>query len=89
MSDNSATAPQLQVFSETSSTGRGIRLVQSLSTECGVRSSGGGKAVWARISKETAARGDAELAALDDEVGAGPSKARSRLPSGRRPRPVR
>lgn len=61
--DSSPVSPQLRMFSPTSSTGRGMRLVQSLSAEHGIRPSDhGGKAVWARVTAATAARSDDELA---------------------------
>jgi anti-sigma regulatory factor (Ser/Thr protein kinase) len=66
VSDSSPLSPHLRVFSRTSSTGRGMRLVHSLSAEHGVRaraSAAGGKTVWARLTTESAERGDDEIAA--------------------------
>jgi anti-sigma regulatory factor (Ser/Thr protein kinase) len=62
VTDESTVSPQLRVFSRTSSTGRGMRLVHSLAVEHGVRSSGSGKTVWVRVTTTTAGRSDDDLA---------------------------
>ena len=63
VSDSSALSPQLRSFSSTSSTGRGMRLVHSLSAQHGVLAHAGGKTVWVRLTAATAARSTDELAA--------------------------
>lgn len=68
VSDDSPVTPLLRAFSETSSTGRGMRLVHSLSAEHGVRLGERGKTVWVRVSSATAQRDDGELAAAFADV---------------------
>jgi anti-sigma regulatory factor (Ser/Thr protein kinase) len=71
VSDSSPLSPHLRMFSRTSSTGRGMRLVHSLSAEHGVRaraSADGGKTVWARLTTSSAERGDDEIAASFADV---------------------
>lgn len=60
--DGSPHVPLVRAFSETSSTGRGMRLVHSLSAEHGVRHDDHGKTIWARVTPRTAARRDVDLA---------------------------
>ena len=62
VSDGSPLSPSLRVFSRTSSTGRGMRLVHSLSAEHGVRSRRSGKTIWVRLTPASSSRGDDELA---------------------------
>ena len=62
VSDDSPLSPHLRVFSSTSSTGRGMRLVHSLSAEHGVRPRGSGKTIWVRLTPDLAARDDAAIA---------------------------
>jgi anti-sigma regulatory factor (Ser/Thr protein kinase) len=62
VTDGSPLSPHLRVFSNTSSTGRGMRLVHSLSAEHGVRSDGSGKTIWVRLTPSSSARGDDEIA---------------------------
>ena len=62
VSDDSPLSPHLRVFSSTSSTGRGMRLVHSLSAEHGVRARGSGKTIWVRLTPEIADRDDADIA---------------------------
>jgi anti-sigma regulatory factor (Ser/Thr protein kinase) len=62
VSDGSPLSPHLRVFSSTSSTGRGMRLVHSLSAEHGVRPRGSGKTIWVRLTPEIAGRDDADIA---------------------------
>ncbi len=59
--DDSPVSPHLRVFSRTSSTGRGMRLVHSLSAEHGVRPDGTGKTIWVRLTTASAERGDDEI----------------------------
>ena len=60
--DDSPLSPHLRVFSRTSSTGRGMRLVHSLSAEHGVRANGTGKTIWVRLTTASAGRADDEIA---------------------------
>lgn len=62
VSDNSPLSPHLRLFSRTSSTGRGMRLVHSLSAEHGVRTSGSGKTIWVRLTTASSERADDEIA---------------------------
>ena len=62
VTDSSPLSPHLRVFSRTSSTGRGMRLVHSLSAEHGVRSRDTGKTIWVRLTPDSSARGDDEIA---------------------------
>ena len=62
VSDGSPLSPHLRVFSRTSSTGRGMRLVHSLSAEHGVRPHGPGKTIWVRLTPDAAERSDADIA---------------------------
>jgi anti-sigma regulatory factor (Ser/Thr protein kinase) len=59
--DGSVVLPHTRVFSSTSSTGRGMRLVHSLTAAHGVRVTPGGKTVWVRLTADAAARTDDEL----------------------------
>ena len=73
VSDSSPLSPHLRVFSRTSSTGRGMRLVHSLSAEHGVRAPGdddgpSGKTIWVRLTPASSARGDDEIAASFADV---------------------
>ena len=62
VSDRSPLSPHLRVFSRTSSTGRGMRLVHSLSAEHGVRPHGEGKTIWVRLTASSSSRADEDLA---------------------------
>ena len=62
VSDESHVAPQVRSFSATSSTGRGMRLIHSLSVEHGIRLADGGKTIWVRLTTATAGRSDADAA---------------------------
>ena len=62
VTDASPVSPHMRVFSRTSSTGRGMRLVHSLAVEHGVRPSGTGKTVWVVVTAATAGRSDEDLA---------------------------
>lgn len=66
--DESPVEPTMRLFSRTSSTGRGMRLVTSLSAAHGVRTRPGGKTVWVRLSAATAGRSDDDLMASFAEV---------------------
>ena len=73
VSDSSPLSPHLRVFSRTSSTGRGMRLVHSLSAEHGVRprlpgDAHSGKTIWVRLDAASSARGDEEMAASFADV---------------------
>jgi anti-sigma regulatory factor (Ser/Thr protein kinase) len=68
VSDDSPLSPHLRVFSRTSSTGRGMRLVHSLSAEHGVRPRGHGKTIWVRLTPASSARGDDEIAEVFADV---------------------
>jgi len=61
VSDDNPVAPQLRAFSSTASTGRGMRLVHSLSAEHGVHVRDGGKTIWARLTSTSAHRADGDL----------------------------
>jgi anti-sigma regulatory factor (Ser/Thr protein kinase) len=61
VSDRSPVAPHLRLFSQVAATGRGMRLVHSLSSDCGLRQGEAGKTIWVRITKASAVRGDEEL----------------------------
>jgi hypothetical protein len=62
VSDSSPLSPHLRVFSRTSSTGRGMRLVHSLSAEHGVRTYAHGKTIWVRLTASSSARSDDDIA---------------------------
>ena len=62
VSDSSPLSPLLRMYSHTSSTGRGMRLVHSLCAEHGVREQGSGKTIWVRLTTSSAARSDEDLA---------------------------
>lgn len=62
VSDSSAAVPLLRVFSPTSSTGRGMRLVHALAVEHGVRAGDPGKTVWVLLATSTTGRDDDDLA---------------------------
>ena len=68
VTDESPLSPHLRVFSRTSSTGRGMRLVHSLSAEHGVRPHGEGKTIWVRLTPASSERGDAELAEVFADI---------------------
>jgi hypothetical protein len=68
VSDSSPLSPHLRMFSRTSSTGRGMRLVHSLSAEHGVRPWQSGKTIWVRLTSSSSSRGDEELAASFADV---------------------
>lgn len=68
VTDDSPVAPQLRSFSRTSSTGRGMRLVHSLSADHGVVPRQNGKTVWVRLTASTAGRQDDELTASFADV---------------------
>ena len=68
VSDTSPLSPHLRVFSRTSSTGRGMRLVHSLSAEHGVRPWHEGKTIWVRLTASSSARGDDEIAGTFADV---------------------
>jgi len=68
VTDDSPLSPHLRVFSRTSSTGRGMRLVHSLSAEHGVRPHGDGKTIWVRLTPASSDRGDDELAEVFADV---------------------
>lgn len=59
--DGSAAAPQMRHYAEQSTTGRGMRLVASLSARWGVEQRSGGKSVWVELGPSPeGARDDAE-----------------------------
>jgi anti-sigma regulatory factor (Ser/Thr protein kinase) len=68
VSDSSPLSPHLRVFSRTSSTGRGMRLVHSLSAEHGVRPHGDGKTIWVRLTPASSERGDDEIAEVFADI---------------------
>lgn len=68
VSDTSPLSPHLRVFSRTSSTGRGMRLVHSLSAEHGVRPWRSGKTIWVRLTSASSSRGDDEITASFADV---------------------
>ena len=68
VADDSPVLPELRLFSRTSSTGRGMRLVHSLSAGHGVTARPDGKTGWVRLSTATPERDDVELAASFAEV---------------------
>ena len=68
VSDGSPLSPHLRVFSRTSSTGRGMRLVHSLSAEHGVRPNGDGKTIWVRLTAASSQRGDDEIAEVFADI---------------------
>lgn len=68
VTDDSPLAPQLRSFSRTSSTGRGMRLVHSLSADHGIVPREHGKTVWVRLTTTTARRDDDELMASFADV---------------------
>ena len=68
VSDDSPLSPHLRVFSRTSSTGRGMRLVHSLSAEHGVRPHGEGKTIWVRLTPGSSERGDDEIAEVFADI---------------------
>lgn len=70
--DGSPAGLQARSYSATSTTGRGLRIVESLAQDWGVSPEGDGKAVWAVLAIE-----DAERVTLDDD---GPGAVRR--PSG-------
>jgi anti-sigma regulatory factor (Ser/Thr protein kinase) len=68
VTDASPLSPHLRVFSRTSSTGRGMRLVHSLSAEHGVRQQGEGKTIWVRLTPSSSQRGDDEIAEVFADI---------------------
>ena len=68
VTDGSPLSPHLRVFSRTSSTGRGMRLVHSLSAEHGVRPHGEGKTIWVRLTRASSGRGEDELAEVFADI---------------------
>ncbi len=68
VTDDSPLSPHLRVFSRTSSTGRGMRLVHSLSAEHGVRPHGDGKTIWVRLTPASSDRGDDEIAEVFADI---------------------
>ena len=68
VTDGSPLSPHLRVFSRTSSTGRGMRLVHSLSAEHGVRPHGDGKTIWVRLTPASSERGDEALAEVFADI---------------------
>lgn len=68
VADDSPVAPTARLFSSTASTGRGMRLLTSLSSAHGVRTRPAGKTVWVRLTAATAGRSDDELVASFAEV---------------------
>ena len=68
VSDRSPLSPHLRVFSRTSSTGRGMRLVHSLSAEHGVRPHGEGKTIWVRLTAASSQRGEDEVAEVFADI---------------------
>ena len=68
VSDRSPVAPHLRIFSQVSATGRGMRLVHTLSSDYGLRTQEDGKTIWVRITRASAVRGDAELEAEFSDV---------------------
>lgn len=84
--DTSPLGPQVRLFSGTSTTGRGMRLVRALGEESGVRALDVGKAVWVRITTRSAARTDDELgrafAAGDDDGDADGAPGGAASPAG-------
>ena len=68
VSDHSPLSPHLRVFSRTSSTGRGMRLVHSLSAEHGVRPNGEGKTIWVRLTPASSQRGEDEVAEVFADI---------------------
>lgn len=68
--DTSPVGPQVRLFSGTSTTGRGMRLVRALAEDHGVRpTDDGGKAVWVRVTTRSTTRSEDELGAAfaDDD----------------------
>ena len=68
VTDSSPVPPQLRLFSRTSSTGRGMRLMHSLSADHGVLARPGGKTVWVRLTTATSSRAEDDLAASFADV---------------------
>ena len=68
VTDSSPLSPHLRVFSRTSSTGRGMRLVHSLSAEHGVRPDGDGKTIWVRLTRASSDRGDDDIAEVFADI---------------------
>lgn len=66
--DSSSVLPHTRMFSQTSSTGRGMRLVHSLSAAHGVHLSESGKTVWVRLTTDAVRRSEDELTAQFAQV---------------------
>lgn len=62
VSDESPLPPHTRRFSASSSTGRGMRLVHSMSAAHGVHLSDNGKTVWVRLTGDASHRSDHEVA---------------------------
>ncbi len=68
VSDRSPVAPHLRGFSQVAATGRGMRLVHSLSSDYGLRAEHEGKTIWVRITRASAVRADEDLEAAFTDV---------------------
>ncbi len=66
--DSSPVLPHTRMFSQTSSTGRGMRLVHSMAAAHGVHLSEAGKTVWVRLTTDAARRSEDELTAQFAQV---------------------
>jgi anti-sigma regulatory factor (Ser/Thr protein kinase) len=64
--DGSPAAVQPRSYSETSTTGRGLRMVQQLATDWGVSIGEGGKTVWVLLGIDGAPEDERDLDALLD-----------------------
>lgn len=62
ITDESSALPQVRTFSAGALTGRGLRLVQALSADCGVRHNRAGKTVWVHLTAASATRAETVLA---------------------------
>lgn len=69
--DGSPLAVQPRFYSETATTGRGLRMVEQLASEWGVTLVEGGKVVWVVLPQDDPPEGEADvdalLSAFDDE----------------------
>lgn len=68
VTDTSAVAPRVPGFSRSANTGRGLRLVQSMSEEYGVDVGVGTKTVWSRLTTRSLSRSEDELVTAYDEA---------------------
>lgn len=82
--DGSLRAPRQRAYAESSTTGRGLRMVEMLASAWGVDVHPDGKTVWAQLSASGSGDDDALLDAFDDDDGA-PAAPRRSGPAGRRP----